>query len=270
MNEPSAPAGTVEAWAQSYIRTTSLTEKCEPAPPPNLWEPTPEVRDIRPLQRPRELRLIARAPSSPKPAALVEPQARARLLHTFWYHELQAAELMCWGILRFAKAEPEFRRGLLGIWRDEVRHMRLYASHIEGLGFRLGAFPVRDWFWQRVPSCETKTMFVALVGMGLEAANLEHTPRFAQWFRAVGDERGAALQEQVGREEIGHVRFATRWFQRWTGGDDFDAWIDALPKPLSPLLMRGKTINRSARLKAGMSPGFIDRLAAYRPDPRGR
>jgi uncharacterized ferritin-like protein (DUF455 family) len=177
---------------------------------------------------------------------------------------------MCWALLRFSDAELAFRKGLLRVWRDEVRHMGLYQEHIEVLGFSLGDFPVRDWFWQRVPAAETKVMFVALLGMGLEAANLEHTPRFAQWFRAAGDERGALLQERIGREEVAHVRFATEWYKRWAGELDFERWTEHLPRPLSPLLMRGKTINRRARQKAGMSDDFIDKLGAYQAEPHGR
>lgn len=265
-----APARTVEAWAEQYIRSTSLREKCAPTEPPEAWESKPSRADIRPLERPPELTVTPRAPASPRPRALSEPRARAQLLHTFWFHELQAAELMCWALLKFSDAEPEFRRGLLRIWRDEVRHMSMYAEHIESLGFRLGAFPVREWFWQRVPECESKVSFVALLGMGLEAANLEHAPRFAEWFRGVGDEVGAALQQRVATEEVAHVRFATRWFKQWAGTDDFETWVEYLPRPLSPLLMRGKTINKKARLNAGMSEEFIERLATYEPEPHGR
>ena len=261
---------TVEAWARRFIQTTSLLAKCSPTDPPVAWALEPEPLDIRPLARPSQLEVVSRAPSTPRPRAMLAARARAQLLHTFWFHELQAAELMCWALLRFCDAEHEFREGLLRIWRDEVRHMSLYQAHIETLGFPLGSFPVREWFWQRVPDCSNKTMFVALLGMGLEAANLEHAPRFAQWFRAVGDEAGALLQERVGREEIAHVRFATRWFRRWTGRDDFAYWLECLPRPLSPLLMRGKTINREARRKAGMSEAFIDSLSNYRSEPQGR
>ena len=270
MDTSSTPPATVEAWAESYILSTSLALKCAPPAPPETWENPAFSRDVRPVERPAELVLSERASATPRPAALVDARARAQLLHTFWFHELQAAELMCWALLRFNDAEPEFRRGLVRIWRDEVRHMGLYAEHIRALGFTLGAFPVRDWFWQRVPACSTKIMFVALLGMGLEAANLEHAPRFAQWFRAVGDTRGGELQDRVASEEIGHVRFATHWFKCWTGADDFETWIEALPRPLSPLLMRGKSINRAARLAAGMSEAFIDQLAAYQPEPTGR
>jgi uncharacterized ferritin-like protein (DUF455 family) len=202
--------------------------------------------------------------------SLLEPKNRAKLLHKFWHHELQAAELMCWAILRFAVAEESFRAGLLGICEDEIRHMRMYQRHIEALGYSIGDFEVRDWFWERVPTCCDKIEFVALMGMGLEAANLEHTPRFADWFARAGDAPGAALQHQVGREEVAHVRFAVRWFRRWTGRDDFESWSESLPKPLTPLLMRGKTINRTLRSKAEMSDEFIDALTAWRPEPYGR
>jgi uncharacterized ferritin-like protein (DUF455 family) len=255
---------TVERWAAAYIASTELGYKQAPPAPPAVWQPA-SAPAVRAPGRPPGLVVSVDKPRSVRLGALRDPEARARLLHTFWHHELQAAELMCWGILRFPDAEPEFRRGLLGICRDEIRHMALYQEHVAALGHRVGDFPVRDWFWERVPTCASAVQFVALLGMGLEAANLEHTPRFASWFRAVGDEPGARIQEQVGREEVAHVRFAARWFRRWTARDDFDAWRESLPPPLTPLLLRGKTINREARLRAGMSADFVDRLEAWRP-----
>jgi len=147
-----------------------------------------------------------------------------------------------------------------------VRHMALYEERIAADGFMIGSFAVRDWFWDRLPSCATKVQFVALMGMGLEAANLEHTARFAQWFRAAGDEASAQVQERVGREEIAHVRFANHWFAEWSGGITFAAWKAALPAPLSPLLMRGKTLARQRRLKAQFPAAFIDELAAWQPE----
>ncbi len=257
------PVGTVEHWAYTYVTTVDLAHKAAPPELPDAWEDSPPERFVSP-GRPRELIVSYERPRPLKLGAMQKPEARARLLHKFWHHELQAAELMGWALLRYPSAEHEFRRGLLRICRDEIRHMNLYRAHIVALGFDVGHFPVRDWFWERVPTCQTPVAFVALVGMGLEAANLEHTPRFATWFRTVGDVVGADLQEQVGREEVAHVRFATRWFEQWTGTQDFDAWTRSLPPPLTPLLMRGKTVNRPARQKAGMSDAFIDRIEAWR------
>jgi uncharacterized ferritin-like protein (DUF455 family) len=148
--------------------------------------------------------------------------------------------------------------------------MGLYAEHIRTLGCQVGDFGVRDWFWKRVPSCASKLEFVAVMGMGLEAANLEYAPSFAARFRQAGDEVGAQIQERIAAEEVAHVGFATRWFARWTGGCDFEEWSRQLPAPLSPWVMHGRPIAGEARRRAGMSEAFLSALAAFVPEPKGR
>lgn len=264
--QPPSEHSTIEEWARAYVESTSLAYKCAPPPPPGQFADQPLALDLRP-GRPPELRVSAEKPRSVTLGALRDPKARARLIHKFWHHELQAAELMAWCLLRFVDAPEEFRRGLVRIMRDEIRHMGLYEEHLQRLGYGVGAFPVRDWFWERVASTKTPLSFVALLGMGLEGANLEHTARFAAWFRTVGDEPGAESQEQIGREEVAHVRFATRWFRQWTGGVDFETWCRELPPPLTPVLLRGKTLRRDLREKAEMPAEFLDQLSAWRPAP---
>ena len=141
--------------------------------------------------------------------------------------------------------------------------MHLYRTLLRRLHVSFGDFPVRDWFWLRVPTVQKPAEFLAVMGLGLEAGNLDHAARFADKLREVGDEEGAALQEQIGEEEIGHVRFAADWFRRFTGGLDFDEWHRHLPPPLSPRLMRGLPLNRGHRERAGFSAGFLDRLAEW-------
>jgi uncharacterized ferritin-like protein (DUF455 family) len=261
---------TVERWAWDYVLATSLSAKLEPPAPPERWEASPPTRRLSTSEgapgRPPELRVVEHAD---RVRSLKTPLGRARLLHTFMHHELQAAELMAWALLAFADAPAEFRAGLLRIALDEVRHMRMYAAEIERLGHRFGEFPVRDWFWSRVPSCPDPASFVAVMGLGLEGANLDHSATFAARFREVGDEAGARAQEIVGLEEIAHVRFGARWFERFTGGLDFESWRRALPAPLSPLLMRGKPLQRDARRRAGQTDAFLDELDAWQPEPRG-
>jgi uncharacterized ferritin-like protein (DUF455 family) len=116
---------TVEDWAHRFIRTQSLAEKIAPGAPPTGFS---DRRDREPPAepgRPPELRVTTASPRTPGPDALRDPKQRARLLHTFWHHELQAAELMCWALLRYPDAEPAFRSGLAGIAVDEIRHMGL-------------------------------------------------------------------------------------------------------------------------------------------------
>jgi len=264
MKEPEA--GTVERWAWDYVTTTRLDAKLAPEPPaaPLRWEGAAVPRRLDAPGRPPELRVSARAD---KTRGLAAPSGRARALHAFLHHELQAAELMGWAILAFPEGPREFREGLLRIALDEIRHMRLYAEQIARLGHRVGDFPVRDWFWTRVPTCADPASFVAVMGLGLESANLEHTASFAARFREAGDEEGARVQEVIGLEEIGHVRFGVRWFSHFTGGLDFATWTRALPPPLTPLLMRGRPLRRDARRRAGQTERFIDELDAWSPEP---
>ena len=260
----------VEAWAEHYVLSSELSFKIAPPAPPQQFRVGAAPLRLAAPGRPPEFRPARRGERTPKLEALKEPYYRARALHAFFHHELQAAELMCWALLAFSDAELEFRKGLLGICLDEIRHMNSYREHIEALGCKIGDFGVRDWFWKRVPSCPTKLAFVSVMGMGLEAANLEYAADFAARFRAVGDERGAAIQERIANEELSHVSFGTRWFARWTGGCDFETWAAELPPPLSPWVMHGTPIAESARRRAGMSAQFVAALAAYVPEPKGR
>lgn len=259
------PIETLSDFAVRYVLSRSLLEK---RTPPSLSLELGELPwpvDVRP-HRPPELKVTTDKPRSMKQGALLQPKRRAEVVHKFWHHELQAAELMCWALLRFPEAPAEFRRGLMRVCRDEIRHMGLYEEHLERLGYQVGDFPVRDWFWERATTCPTIVSFLAFIGMGLEGANLEHTERFAAWFRAVGDERGAEIQDQVGREEVAHVRFATRWFRHYTGGVDFETWLEELPPPISPVLLRGKKLRWDLREKAEMPRPFLEKLEGWEAD----
>jgi uncharacterized ferritin-like protein (DUF455 family) len=260
-------AGTLQRWAYDYVVSDSLATKLAPAPVPELVLSADECAILRLARpgRPPELRVASQKIKAPRGGALRDPKKRAALLHTFLHHELQAAELMCWAVLAFADTPPSFKRGLIGICHDEIRHMQLYAAEIQHLGFKVGDFPVRDWFWQRVPAAQSPSAFVAVMGLGFEAGNLDHTQRFAQQFRAFGDERGARMQELVAHEEVAHVAFAAHWFRHFEGELSFSRWSKALPAPLSPMVMRGDPLDRNARAAAGMDETFLDALQQWQP-----
>jgi uncharacterized ferritin-like protein (DUF455 family) len=256
-------SGTVQSWAWDYVLSATLEGKLSPPPVPERWEIDAPVRLIEAPGRPPELRIVAKAA---KTRGLRSAHGRARALHTFLHHELQAAELMAWAVLAYPETPLEFRAGLVRIALDEIRHMHMYAKEIARLGHAVGEFTVRDWFWERIPRCADAASFVAAMGLGFESANLEHTAAYAARFREAGDEEGARVQEIIGREEIAHVRFGARWFETFTGALDFESWKSALPPPLSPLLMRGRPIQRDARRRAGQSEAFLDQLDAWQPD----
>ena len=257
------PPLTLERWCWDLVTTTRIEEKLAPRSEAGAhWEEDPPSRRLRGPGRPHELERTTRAPRT-SAGGLADRRTRARLVHTFLHHELQAAELFAWAVLAFPGTPREFRAGLMRLCREELGHLELYRAHLGQLGFEFGAFPVRDWFWERVGTVPDALAFVALLGLGLEGANLEHSARFAAAFRGAGDAQGARILERIEREEIGHVAFARRWFERWTGAPlDYERWRAALPAPLTPAILRGKPLNRAARERAGFDASFLARLEA--------
>lgn len=260
---------TVERWAYEYVTSDVLAHKLAPPPVPKAWESNPPALRIDKPGRPSCLRVVARAPKAPGPDAMRDLIRRAELVHTFLHHELQAAELMCWALLAFPEAPKAFKKGLVRITLDEIRHMNMYLEYMKKLGHGFGDFPVRDWFWERVPQSATPAHYVAVMGMGFEGGNLDHTVRFEKRFAAIGDDEGARIQAVVCTEEIPHVRFGVRWFKRFTEGMAFETWREYLPKPLSPMVMRGTPQNKAARLRAGFPEAFLMELETWVPDLRG-
>jgi uncharacterized ferritin-like protein (DUF455 family) len=261
------PQGTVERWAWDLVTGTSLAAKLDPPDPRGSaqWECAQPERRVSAPGRPAELRVVERAPKRPGAGALATPRGRARLAHLCLHHELQAAELFAWALLAFPRTPRAFRRGLLALALEEARHARLYAVHVARLGSAVGDFPVRDWLWQRVGTCATPQAFVALLGLGFEGGNLEHALDFAARFRAAGDPALAHSAELVAHEEVRHVRFALRWYERWCGTLDFAAWRGALPPPLTPLVLRGRPLARELRRRAGFDDAFLEALDLWPP-----
>lgn len=255
-----------EEWVRAYVLSNSVEDKLAPPAPPSQWRPAASSRLAGP-GRDGGLTISERADRVPKAGALREASAVGRLLHVFTHHEIQAAELCGWALLAFPDTPTAFRDGLFGILQDEVRHAASYAERLATLGSPYGTHSVRDWFWERTLACETPLQYIALMGLGFEGGNLEHAQRFDGMLRAAGDPVSAELVARVGREEVAHVRFATRWFCAWTGasleeGPDYDRWAAELPAPLTPAVLRGRPLDRTRRGRAGLSATFLDRLEA--------
>lgn len=264
-------AMTLVQACRAYVETSSRAAKLRPRAPslPEAPPPRERVQEVswKPGRSAR-LEVVARAPRAPRPGALKDPSARAHLLHVFLHHEIQAAELSAWAIAAFPETPAPFRDGLARILTDEARHARSYAARLRSLGARYGDFPVRDWFWERVPSCRTPRMYTALMGLGFEAGNLEHAERFEGALRAAGDEESAEVVRVVGQEEVAHVRFAAQWFVKLggkaaaDGGPDYTAWESELPPPITPALLQGRPLAKVARRRAGLGEEFLSSLEA--------
>jgi uncharacterized ferritin-like protein (DUF455 family) len=184
---------------------------------------------------------------------------------------------MASALVAFPETPRAFRVGLLRVLFDEIRHMRAYQEGMAALGFSVGDFHVRDWFWERLGDTPSPAAFVATMGVGFEGGNLDHAARFAKAFDDVGDRASAAIVRRVGEEEIVHVRFALHWLGRFLEKPraDFGDFARAIPPPLTPSVMRGPTLERGLRERAGFDAEFLDAFDAFvvenpsgRPAPR--
>ncbi|MDP3275114.1 MAG: DUF455 family protein [Deltaproteobacteria bacterium] len=269
--DPTVHPATLEQWALDWLATDTLEAKRTLGPIPDaIASDFAPRRDVRP-SRPHPLVVTDRAERlGTHPQAMRDPRRRAAHLHAFVHHELQAAELFMWAIVTWPDAPLAFRRGLAKIAQDEVRHLDLYLQRIEALGFHWGSFAVRDWFWQRLAHAPTPAHLVATLGLGFEGANLDHVSRFKTLYENAGDHESAEVIARVGEEELPHVRFARHWFEKFTGSIAADVWQAHLISPISPMLLRGATLDRAARLRANMPAEIIDAIEHYVPHPPAR
>ncbi|MBK8014024.1 MAG: DUF455 family protein [Deltaproteobacteria bacterium] len=192
-------------------------------------------------------------------------------LHHFANHELLAIELMALALLRYVDAPTAFRLGLVETIRDEQEHLRLYIERIASLGGALGEYPLNGFLWHSMSNIETPLAFVASMSLTFEQANLDYADDFRRAFARVGDEASSAILKRILRDEIGHVRFGTRWLNVWRtpDEDDWAAYLRALPSNLSARRARGPRFLVSARRAAGLSDRFIEELRVF-SHTRGR
>lgn len=255
----------------------SISEKLRPTDPQAVdWQtPRNAIRVAAPV-RSRELRMVpAKKCKVPPPCGMSDPNQRVRILHALANHELQAVELFAWALLAFPETPAAFQRGLLGILQEEQDHCQQYIGRLEALGSHFGAFPVTGHFWKQLDPIQTPFEFLVFMGLTLENANLDFSDNYANKAEACGDHQTANVLRAVHRDEVRHVAFSWRWFQKWKPQDatDWSAFADHLHPPLSPGRAKGNPYLPEARRKAGLSDEFIEQLAnttAKRPSGQKR
>lgn len=203
----------------------------------------------------------------PSLVGIHDPAQKRRIVHALANHELQAAELFAWALLRFPEAPRELRGGLLRVLFDEQRHTRMYLARLRDLGVTFGDYPVSGYFWHKVSDFTTPLRFLCAMSLTFENANLDHTIDYAEAARKAGDTKTAALIDVIHRDEIEHVRLGWTWL-RLLKDEDRSAWeayTENLTWPLRPARARGRSFDRAGREAAGLDADFIARLETSEP-----
>ncbi len=244
---------------RGVLRDAVSTLRDDPSAPP--------LRLAGPGRAPRLALRPGREARTPPLAGMADPEQRARILHAFANHELQAVELFAWALLAFPVAPPAFRRGLLETLVDEQRHLQLYLERLAAHGRAFGDFPLSGYFWGKLEHLRTPLDFVCAMGLTFEQRNLDHTLDFAAAADECGDLETAAVLRRVHADEIRHVRFARTWLADFKPPHlpAHEAWAGNLRWPLRPAQARGPQVHEACRRAAGLDDGFLALLAADTP-----
>jgi len=257
----------LRAFAEQILFSDSLEDKLRPPQEPLTdEEPGEAVRPAEPA-RPENLKFAPRrtAPAMPAPPALKDPEKRAVAHHIMANHELQAVEVMAFVLLAFPDAPAGFRRGIVDVIRDEQRHTRMHAERAAALGVTFGDLPVNSYIWKKAQDYHSVLDYLSGLPLTFEARNLDHTLEFERAFLEAGDRRSAALMQRIHEDEIEHVRFGIEWLRKLKpeGADEWNTWVEHLHWPMRPGKSIGHEFQQEARLAAGLSPEFVERLKAF-------
>ena len=232
-------------------------------------EAGPSLTVDRPARDPA-LAMSGGAGRLPRLGELGSPAARARCLARFAHHELMAAELFAWALLRWPDLPAELRRGWVGALSDEQRHCRLYLGRLRALGSDLPEHDLSDYFWKHAPAIAASPhgprAFLSAMGLTLEQANLDFALLYRDAFREAGDEATARVCQIVHDDEVGHVRLAAVWLARLGNPrqSETERYAEAVPFPLSAARAKGRRFAAESRRRAGLSEDFIAHVRAAR------
>lgn len=206
----------------------------------------------------------------PRAQSLHDQNQRARALHFFANHELQAIEMMAQMLLLFphdTAPMKKFKQALLFTIADEQKHLRLYVERMKTWGMEFGDLALSDFFWKQMHKIHSPESYLAVMALTFEAANLDFAYFYQNIFEQVGDKTTSRLMRVVLEDEIKHVHVGYHFLSTWHPEKElWSFYKDLLPKPMTPARARGVHFNEEARKQSGFPPDFIDRLKNYEDD----
>jgi uncharacterized ferritin-like protein (DUF455 family) len=184
-------------------------------------------------------------------------RGRIALLHALAHIELNAIDLACDMIVRFAERAPD--RSFFDDWTnvadEEALHFTLLSERLAEFGAGYGDFPAHDGLWEAAESTADDVVArLAVVPMVLEARGLDVTPGMIKDLMRAGDSRSASIVERIYSDEIDHVRIGNKWFATFCslrGRDPDIAWPEIVRERFGGLLK--PPFNDAARHAAGMN-----------------
>ncbi|WP_438971174.1 ferritin-like domain-containing protein [Methylophaga sp.] len=205
-------------------------------------------------------------PGRPERPQLVSPRdlprrrnnqqtGHATLIHAICHIEFNAINLGLDALARFADMPEAYYHDWLQVAYEESTHFEMLDTHLKTMGFSYGDFPAHDGMWEMAQKTHHDPLTrMALVPRVLEARGLDVTPSMMNKLRKSGDFRAVEILELILREEVGHVKVGTDWFNFLCKQRDRDPFTTF--KELLETYFNGEIrgpFHTEARLEAGFT-----------------
>lgn len=194
-------------------------------------------------------------------------EGQARMLHDLASIEMQAMELGLRTLVEYPEAPEVFRQELWELTLSESRHLEMCVNEIESLGFRWGHWPVNCGLWTAVSESDSLLDRILIVHRYLEGSGLDAGDTLLRRLAGVDAPMVQKAVKVINTEEIDHVLFGSRWYNRICRlsnidpGEDFRLRMNhlrsVLPKRINP-------INHELRRRSGFSENEISYLEELR------
>jgi uncharacterized ferritin-like protein (DUF455 family) len=225
------------------------------------FDPEIELPDISVAGHPDRPKLVE--PRDLPHRGLGSTEGRAALIHAVTHIEFNAINLALDAVCRFRQMPREYYTNWLSIASEESNHFNLLNNRLNKIDWSYGDFSAHNGLWDMAMRTAHDPLHrMALIPRVMEARGLDVTPGMIKRFRRLGDHETVEILELILREEIGHVKAGSRWFnylceQR---GIDAEATYIAL---VQEYMGNGLhcPIHLQARLDAGFSESELHKLA---------
>ncbi|NNL07218.1 MAG: ferritin-like domain-containing protein [Gammaproteobacteria bacterium] len=136
-----------------------------------------------------------------------------KLAHAITHIEFNAINLALDAVYRFREMPDDYYSDWLRVAAEESSHYLMLASYLEDNGAGYGDYDAHNGLWEMAVKTDHDVMVrMALVPRVLEARGLDVTPGMIDKLEKVGVHELVNILRVIHREEIGHVRIGTRWF----------------------------------------------------------
>ena len=143
----------------------------------------------------------------------MSPRAQRERLHRHMNNEVGSIEIAAQCLVDFPDAPWELRMQLARQAYDESRHVAGLYRRLQELGGHKGEFPIGNFEWAVTITRDTLAARLAIQNRTFEAGQMDLLGTLRSAWRAIGDERTAALLEAILADEVNHVRFGNRWIK---------------------------------------------------------